>query len=131
MRRHQGTLIVPKAQVLGGAVVDEGRGLVGAKVLGGQGAGKGQVGVGGQVAEQGHVAVGQGAQDEGFGQVVQGRGGVQPGVDEVPDLGDGVELVGGPEAGEVVVGEEADEGVVVVLVDGFEGVFLGLFGRGG
>lgn len=49
----------------------------------------------------------------------------------MPDLGDGVKLVGGPEAGEVVVGEEADEGVVVVLVDGFEGVLLESFVGGG
>lgn len=48
----------------------------------------------------------------------------------MPDLGDGVELIGGPESGEVVVGEETDERIVVVLVNGFEGVLLGLFRRG-
>lgn len=49
----------------------------------------------------------------------------------MPDTGYGVELVRGPEACKVVVGEEADEGVVVVLINGFEGVFgLGGSGRG-
>lgn len=55
-----------------------------------------------------------------------GRG-IGPGVNEVPDLSDGMQLFGGPETGEVVLGEETDERVVVVLVNGFEGVFLGFF----
>ena len=58
-----------------------------------------------------------------------GRG-IEPGVNEVPDLSDGVQLIGGPETGEVVLGEKTDERVVVVLVNGLEGVFLGLFRRG-
>lgn len=41
----------------------------------------------------------------------------------MPDAGYGVELVMGPEAGEIVVGEEADERVVMMLVNGFEGMF--------
>lgn len=49
----------------------------------------------------------------------------------MPDAGYGVELVRGPEAGEVMVGKQADEGVVVVLIDGFKCVFgLGGVGRG-
>lgn len=63
---------------------------------------------------------------------MQSGTGVVPGVQEMPDPADGVELLGVPEAGQVVVCEEADEGIVVVLVDGFEGVFaLGLGGGGG
>lgn len=117
--------------MLGGAVVDERGRLIGAEVLAAQVAGDGEVGVGGNVAEEGEVAVEEGAEDEGFGEVVQGGGGVGPGVDEMPDLRDGGELGRGPEAGKVVGGEEGSEGVVVVLVDGFElRVFRGGVGGG-
>ena len=48
----------------------------------------------------------------------------------MPDLGNGVELICRPEACEVVVGKEADQGVVMVLVDGDKGMFLRFRGRG-
>lgn len=117
--------------MLGRAVVDDGRRLVGAEVLRGEDAGEGEVGVGGEVAQQGDVAVGEGAGQEGLAEVVQGRGGVGPGVQEMPDLRQGVELLVVPEAGEFVLGEQADERFVVVLVDGLEGGFTARFrGRG-
>lgn len=64
MRSDESALLVAKTEVLGRAVVDDGGGLVGAEVLRGEDAGKGEVGVGGEVAEQGDVAVGKGARQE-------------------------------------------------------------------
>lgn len=61
---------------------------------------------------------------------MQSGAGVSPGVEEMPDPADGMELLGVPEAGEVVVREQADERVVVVLVDGFEGLLAGRLGGG-
>lgn len=61
---------------------------------------------------------------------MQGGRGVGPGVKEMPDLSYGVKLLAVPEAGEFVVGEQADEGFVVMLVDGFEGGFTVRFGGG-
>lgn len=123
MRGDKGALLRAQAQVLGGAVVDERTGLIGPKVLRGQQVRDGKLSVGGEVAEQADVAVGEGAEDEGAAEVVQRVAAIAPGFEVVPDPANGVELVGVPEAGEVVVGQQTDEGVVVVLVDGLEGVF--------
>lgn len=123
VRGDEGALLRAQAQVLGGAVVDERTGLIGPKVLRGQQVRDGKLGVGGEVAEQADVAVGEGAEDEGAAKVVQREAAIAPGFEVVPDPANRIELVGVPEAGEVVVGQQTDEGVVVVLVDGLEGVF--------
>lgn len=132
VRGDEGALLGAQAQVLGGAVVDERVGLVGAKVLRGEQVRDGELGVGGEVAQQADVAVGEGAEDEGAAEVVEGEAAIAPGVEVMPDPADGVELIGVPEAGQVVVGEQTDERVAVVLVDGLEGLFaLRTGGEGG
>lgn len=68
--------------------------------------GEGQVGVDGEVGEEGDVAVGEGAGLEAGVEGVQGRGGVRPGSEAVPDLRDGVDFGGGEERGEGPGGEE-------------------------
>ena len=121
MTSHQCTLVTPQPKFLRRAFVHLGRGLKGTKVSGAEDVRPGEGGVRGHVREEGVVAVTQRGGDEIFIELGETVGAVGPGVEEMPRPRNLQHLIVRPESLEALFLQQADERLVVVLVDGFGG----------